>query len=195
MMLKCVVSEMLLCKRINCHLFKFVLFPSKRKILPSRPRKKVVLGSSILLIDGRSNLFTFSSTDYTLWFKTLSYLAKLKHKSHTCTGLPFYQYIETISVIISKRMQTSRLLKYFKWFHSLFTIETVLRPSKCIILYILKTVSLYVVWVRLWWKQTRPSLSPERSLVIKAKQCRTLSETESPSQPQVLFHSLTQLLS
>lgn len=177
MMLKCVVSGLSLYKRINCHLFKFVLFPSKRKILLRRPRKKVVLGSCILLIDERSNLFTFSSKDCTLWFKTLSYLAKLKHKSHPCTGLPFYQYRETISVIIPKRTQTLWLLKYFKWFHFLFTIEAVLRPSKCIIFYILKTVSLYAVWVRLWWKQTRPSLSPERSLVIKAKQCRTLSET------------------
>lgn len=193
MMHRCIVSGLLLCKRINCHIFKFVLFPSKRKILPRRPRKKVVLGSSILLVYERSDLFTFSPTDCTLWLKTLSYLAKLKHKSHTCTGLPFYQDIETISVIISKRTQTLWLLMYFKWFHSLFTIETVPRPSKCIILYILKTVSLYALWIRLWWKQTRPSLSPERSLVIKAKQCRNLSETESPSQPQFHFivsHSL-----
>lgn len=74
----------------------------------------MVLGSSILLIDERSNLFTFSSKDCTLWFETLSYLAKLEHDSHAWPGLPFYQDIETISVTISKRTQTLWLLKYFK---------------------------------------------------------------------------------
>lgn len=129
MMLKCVVSGLSLCKGINCHIFKFILFPSKRKILLRRPRKKVVLGSSILLIDERSHLFAFSSKDCILWFETRSYLAKLEHDSHAWPGLPFCQDIETIPVTISKRTQTLWLLKYFKWFHSLFTIRPFLDPQ------------------------------------------------------------------
>lgn len=200
MKLKSVVSGFLLCKIVNCHLFKFVLFPFKRKILPRSPRKKVVLVSSILLIDERSNLFTFSSKDYVLWFKTMSYLAKWKHKSHsqqpsTYTGFQFYQYIETISTIMSKRTQILWLLKYLKLFPSLFTIGNVLIPSKCVILYILKSVSLCAIWVRLWWKQTQPSPSPKRTLEIQPEQFRTHSEWDIKPQPQVLFHSLTQLLS